>query len=731
MSKIVTYRQLDQMDCGTTCLRMISKFYGRTFTSNFLSQYVTVGQNGVSMKSLNLAAQTIGFHASGVTLSFDQLVELNSFPCIAHWEKNHFIVIYEIKKKRKGQLIIKIGDPRFGLAHLSEVEFKTAWLNAVLNDGEAAGIALFLEPTEQFYKLGDAKSRTIFPFFQYLSPHKAQIIQVVACMFLGSIFQLATPFLSQIIIDQGIPLKATNLVTAIVAIQFLILASLSLSDFIRSWLSLHITSKFNLSLISDYLVRLMNCPIRYFEEKKLGDFLQRIGDHARIEQFVTRESLSILFSLANFVVFFVILLVSKPIVITIFLAGNLCYILISTYLIRLRKRLDSQRFQQAAEEQSSIIQLLTGIQEIKLNNCETRKRWIWERIQVKLFYTKVEMLKIIQYQRLSNLFFNHTTSLIISYILALDVINGSVSLGEMFSTSYIIGQLIGPIEQFIGFTQSFQDAHLSIERLNEIHDTPKDIQNNTIDCSTLKKATISLENVSFSYSINSESILKDISVDIPQGKVTAIVGASGGGKTTLLKILLGIYPPTEGRILFDGTPFHIEGTSSWRELTGAVLQDGYIFSDTILGNVTMQEPDQVNLERFNHAISIVNLGDFIESLPLGYNTPIGMEGNGISQGQRQRILIARVIYKNPDYIFFDEATNALDANNEALIGKNLRDFYQGKTVIVVAHRLSTIKNADKILVLSNGQIAESGTHSELIALKGEYYQLIHNQLQTI
>ena len=549
-------------------------------------------------------------------------------------------------------------------------------------------------------------------------------------MIVASILQLIFPFLTQGLVDIGIRGRSINFIMLILAAQLIISASQVAVEFIRSWLLLHINARVNIALISDFLIKLMKLPLSFFDSKNVGDIMQRIGDHGRIESFLMGSSLSTLFSFVNFFIFAVVLAIYHPIILLIFLVGNGLYIGWVSAFMKYRRELDIKRFEQAAGEQSSLIQMITGMQEIKLNNCERQKRLQWERIQVKLFKISVKGQALGQIQQVGSVFFNQMTNIIISFIAAKCVVEGTMSLGMMVSLTYIVGALNGPVNSFIGFIRQLQDAKISLERLNEIHNKDDEEQKIIDKVNNLPSSKdMFIEHLYFSYDgAERDYVLNDVNLRIPAGKVTAIVGTSGGGKTTLIKLLLGFYQPVKGRIIIGDVPLERLNPHLWRRNTGAVMQDGFVFSDTIANNIAVSS-DDIDKDRLITAVETANIRDFIDSLPLGYNTKIGMEGNGISQGQRQRMLIARVVYKNPHYIFFDEATNALDANNEREIMTNLHKFYKGKTVVVVAHRLSTVCDAENIVVLNHGQIVEQGTHQQLIDIKGHYYTLIKNQLE--
>ena len=732
MKKFPSYRQLDAMDCGPTCLRMIAKYYGRHYSLETLRERSFITREGVSMLGVSDAAEYIGFRTTGVMISFEQLAKEAPLPCIAHWKQNHFVAVYAIKKDKKAGYRVSVADPALGLATYDEADFKKCWLSTK-RENKDKGTVLLLQPGPKFYDHEDEnekRNRSLRYFLRYLTPYKNQLLQLVLGMGVVSVLQLIFPFLTQSLVDVGIGNGNLSFITLILIAQLVIFVARLSVEFIRSWILLHMNTRINIALISDFLAKLMKLPLRYFDTKMTGDIMQRIGDHGRIELFLTGDSISTLFSFVNFFVFAFVLAYYNLTILGIFLAGNALYVAWILFFMKYRRELDHKRFAQSAGEQSNLIQLITGMQEIKLNNCEKQKRWQWERIQVKLFKIGIKGLVLGQAQQSGSVFFSQTTNIIVTFIAAKAVVEGQMTLGMMMSLTYIIGQLSAPVEQFIGFARSFQDARISLERLNEVHGRNDEEQTIANKLNMLPdRRDISIKNLSFSYDgADRDYVLDDISLDIPQQKVTAVVGASGSGKTTLIKLLLGFYEPNNGTIKIGETPLNVINPHLWRSKSGAVMQDGFIFSETIAQNIAVGE-DHVDMEKLRHAVNTANIRDFIDSLPLGYNTKIGMEGSGISQGQQQRILIARVVYKNPEFIFFDEATNALDANNEREIMKHLEEFYKGKTVVVVAHRLSTVRDADKIVVLDRGKVAEEGTHEELTSLRGKYYELVKNQLE--
>ena len=729
--KFPHYLQFDAMDCGPTCLRMIAKYYGKSFSIETLRARSFITREGVSMLGISDAAESIGFRTSGVRISMKQLVEDVPLPCILHWNQNHFVVCYDIRKKKDGYRFY-IADPASQLVTYRQKEFEKCWFSTK-EGGEDKGTALALLPTPQFETQEEEKTdngRSLLFFARYLSPYKQQIIQLILGMVVVSLLQLIFPFLTQSLVDVGIRDGNLNFITLILIAQLVVSLSQLSVGFIRSWIVLHMNTRINISLISDFLIKLMRLPLRFFDTKMIGDIMQRIGDHNRIEAFLTGSSIGTLFSFVNFFIFGAILAYYHWTILVIFIIGNAFYVAWVLFFMKYRRELDIKRFAQAAGEQSSLIQLISSMQEIKLNNSEKQKRWQWERIQVKLFKISVKGLMLGQTQQVGSIFFNQTTNILISFLAAKSVVNGEMTLGMMMSMTYIIGQLNGPIGAFIGFAQQLQDAKISLERLNEIHGKEDEEQDITTKRTTLpERKDIHIEHLCFSYDgAERDYVLDDISLDIPGHKVTAIVGASGSGKTTLVKLLLGFYAPNKGTIKLGDVPIENINPHLWRAKSGAVMQDGYIFSDTIANNIAVGD-DEPDIEKLVHAVNVANIRDFIDSLPLGYNTKIGMEGIGVSQGQKQRLLIARAVYKNPEFLFFDEATNALDANNEKEIMEHLDEFYKGKTVVVVAHRLSTVRNADKIVVIDQGKIAEEGTHQELVDREGLYFRLVQNQLE--
>lgn len=724
------YTQLDAKDCGPTCLRIIAKYYGRLYGLDYLREKCFITREGVSLLGVSEAAQQIGFRTLGARVTFKQFVENAQLPCILYCSQHHFVVCYAIKKKNKNDYELKISDP-IGLKYsLNKNDFLNHWATGE-NKEEKNGLVLFLVPTPNFFILENEESvnkKGLSYYIGYLKPYTSDIFQLIIGLLAGSLLVLILPFLTQSVVDQGIMLNNMNFVTLVLIAQFVLFVTQFAIDVIRNWLLLHVNTRISIALISDFISKLMKLPMCFFDTKNIGDIMQRIGDNERIKSFLTGTALTSLFACVNFIVFFIVLAYYNCLILSVFILGNSLYVIWVWLFMHARRRLDIARFTQATTEQNNLIQLITGMQEIKLNNCEQQQRWNWEYIQVKLFKINMKSLQLGQYQQMGTIFFSQITYILISFIAARSVIQGEMTLGIMMSVSYMVGQLSNPIGQLIGFLQSAQDAKISLERLNEIHKIEDDDDEGCINNISLSKP-LCLHNLSFSYDGSERNyVLNNINFHIPSKRITAIVGGSGSGKTTLIKLLMGFYKPTVGHIKIGDVKIDLVNPYCWRNNIGGVMQDGYIFSDTIVYNITAGE-DQLDYSRLLQAVEVANIRDFIESLPLKYDTKIGMEGISISQGQRQRLLIARVVYKNPQILFFDEATNSLDANNEKIILNNLKEFYYGKTVVVVAHRLSTVRNADKIVVLDKGRIVEEGTHKELIAKKGYYFQLIENQLE--
>lgn len=734
MIRFPSYKQMDCKDCGPTCLRIISKYYGRDIKQSIIRQKCFTSREGVSLLSIGDAAEQLGFHTFGTKITWEQLKDEAVLPCIVHWNQNHFIVVYKIRKQY-GNYYVYVSDPAMGVLKYTKEQFLKSWIEIKSeNKQQDRGIALLLETTPAFYEQQQQDKKdnkfTLGNLIHYLKPHTNSILQIFLAMILASLLSLILPFITQSIVDHGITLGKMGFIKAMFLAQLGIVIGQIANDFIRNWLMLHMTARISISLISDFLSKLMRLPISFFDTKMTGDLLQRIQDHDRIQDFLTNSLISIVMAFVLLVIYSIILGGYNINILLIFLFGTILYITWVMVFLKWRKKLDYIRFQEASNNQNSLVQLINGMQDIKLNNCEKQKRWEWERIQSRLFKINIKSLTLSQTQQIGAAFIDQTKNIIISYLAAKSVVEGNMTLGMMTSLTYIIGQLNAPVSQFISFIRESQDANISMERLGEIHNREDEepIGSKRI-CEIPPNADITFNNVCYQYEgPNSPIVLNNVSFNIPHGAVTAIVGASGSGKTTLLKMMLGFYTPINGSIKVGNNILGKYSESIWRKQCGCVMQDGYIFSSSIAENISLSD-DTPDMKRVRQASKIANIQEWIERLPLGYNTIIGADGHGLSNGQKQRILIARAAYKNSPFLFFDEATNSLDANNEKVIMENLDKLFCNKTVVIVAHRLSTVKNADNIIVLDHGNIVEQGNHANLVAKKGYYYELVRNQLE--
>ena len=729
MAKITLYKQSDSMMCGIACLQMICKYYGKDVNQTFLSEMCSATHEGVSLLGINNVATEIGFKTVSGRISVKGLIK-GDFPCILHWNQNHFVLLYKVKKGKK----FYIADPGKGLVNYDLEEFKRHWISTK-SDGEEKGIAMFLEPTPEFYnkqydKENLKESRSFKFLFGYIKKYRRYFGQIILGLLVGSLLQLILPFLTQSIVDVGIKNKNISFIWLILLGQLMLTVSRTLFDFIRRWLLLHISMRINISLVSDFFIKLLKLPMAFFDTKLLGDLMQRMNDHSRVNSFLTQQTLNVTFSVFTFIVFSIVLLSYNWLIFSIFILGSALYGGWLMLFLKRRKVLDYELFEQQAINNNKIYEFITCMQEIKLQDCEQRRRWEWEDTQADLFGVQMKSLKLQQTQEAGSIFINELKNIIITVVAAASVIHGQLTLGMMLAVQYIIGQLNSPVEQLMNFFYSVQDVKISLERINEIHQV--DDENGKTGLQTTIKSKengIDIENVNFKYDPHAlKTIIDDVSIHIPKGKVTAIVGASGSGKTTLIKLMLGYYPVLAGELKIGDTNINSLNKNWWRRQCGVVMQDGVIFSESIARNIAVDDGD-IDKERLVKAAEIACIKDYVMGLPLKFNTKIGRDGVGLSQGQKQRILIARAVYKNPDYIFLDEATNSLDANNEKLIVENLDKFYQGRTVVIVAHRLSTVKNADQIIVLNNGKVIETGNHQELTQKRGAYFNLVKNQLE--
>lgn len=748
--KIPLYRQHDAMDCGPTCLRMVAKYHGRSYSAQELRERTQIGKDGVNMLGIAEAAESIGFRAIAVKVSLDKLLQEAPFPCIVHWSQNHFVVIAPNPRKGLNLFVppsgryaarvrgLLVADPARGLITYTREEFEKHWATTISN-GQKMGVALLLSPLslrgsdpnggmEYSEDKGEKKSPIGGKGAGYLYQNRRLVGQLGVGLLVASLLQLIFPFLTQSVVDVGVQTRNPSFILLVLLAQLALTVGRTSVEFIRSWLLMHLSTRLNLSLLSDFLIKLTRLPLSFFDTKQFGDIMQRIGDHHRIEQFLTGQTLNTLFSLFNLVVFGSVLAFYNLTIFGVLILSALLYAGWVMLFLKFRRKLDYQRFGVSAKSNSTLVQLIQGMHEIRLAGAETPMRWQWEQLQTQSFKLGMKGLAVSQWQQAGALLINEGKSIFITFLSAQAVINGQLTLGGMLAVQYIIGQVNAPLQQLIGLVQSGQDAKISLERLNEIYELENEEQGHGLT-DLPQSQTLSFRNLSFTYrGAGNEPVLRDINLIIPEGKTTAIVGMSGSGKTTLLKLLLRFYDPTKGQIRVGEVGLNNISHKHWRKQCGVVMQDGFIFSDTIARNIAVGV-EIIDQQKLYHAAQVANILEFIESLPLGFHTKIGAEGTGVSQGQKQRLLIARAVYKDPQYIFFDEATNALDAHNEAVIVENLNEFFKGRTVIIVAHRLSTVKNADQIVVLDKGVITETGTHVELTSQQGGYYQLVKNQLE--
>jgi ATP-binding cassette subfamily B protein len=729
------YKQSEFKDCGPTCLKIIAKYFGKIISIQTLRDYSETNRGGSNLLLLSDAAEKIGFRTLGIKANCIKLEEL-PLPCVLHWNKMHFVVLYKIKNNN-----YFVSDPAHGLLHYNESEFLKFWIGNNANETTEEGIVLLLEPTPKFYqKEFDSEENNTFGFsllIKYILPYKSFITQLIIGLLAGSVLQLIFPFLTQSIVDVGIQNRNIHFIYLVLFAQLFLFFGKTALELIRSWILLHLSARINISLISDFFIKLMNLPISFFDVRMTGDIMQRINDHHRIERILTTSSLNVLFSMINMLIMGGVLAYYNIRIFFIFFLGSFLYFFWVILFLKRREKLDYKRFSETSQEQSKVIELINGMQEIKLHNAEKQKRWGWEYVQARLFKVSMKGLVLEQTQTIGSNFINELKNIIIIFLSAKLVIDGEITLGMMMAISSIVGSLNGPIIQLITFIREVQDAKISLARLSEIHEKEDETQQEANQNHYVPKdCDIVINDLSFRYIGSDIPILENLNLTIPTHKITAIVGTSGSGKTTLMKLLLKFYEPNSGQIkLNTHNNDHIASLSlsmvsqkAWRANIGAVMQEGFIFNDTIANNIAIGV-ESIDKKRLIYAADVANITEYINGLPLGYNTKIGMEGLGMSTGQKQRLLIARAVYKNPEMLFFDEATSALDANNEKVIMEKLDIFFKNKTVVVIAHRLSTVMNADQIVVLEKGKIIEIGIHDELIKQKGSYYELVRNQLQ--
>lgn len=724
--KFPNFIQPGAKDCGPTCLQIISKYYGKQIPLQTIRDFSETTRDGSSVLGISTAAEEMGYEVLNVKINFTILSEEIPLPCILYWNKNHFVVVYEITEKK-----VKISDPAFGLINYSHKEFIKNWIGNNADSQTQEGIAILLETTPAFFesefKIVDKKMNFSF-LLQYLFVYKSLIFQLILGLLAGSIISLLLPFLFQSIIDVGLQNRDINFIYLVLIAQIVLFAGNMSIEITRSWILLHLSSRVSISFISDFFAKLMNLPISFFDTRLTGDIMQRIHDHHRIEKLLTGSSLTTLFSIVSLVIFSTILCLYDYRLFGIYIGGSLLYLIWITIFMKKRRELDYKRFAQLSTESSTVIELINGMQDIKLKNAEIKKRWNWQFLQIKLFKLKKESVSLENWQYTGGTFIYQAKDILTSFLAAKLVLDGSMTLGMMLSVQYITGQLNGPLIQLINFMREFQDTKISMERLEEIHLKDNEAKDSPEITLPLGNKDIEVKNISFRYTGSSNFVFENLNLHIPYKKTTAIVGASGSGKTTLMKLLMKFYEPNEGNISVGNENLNKISPKIWRQYCGVVLQEGFIFNESIEKNIAVGD-EYIDKQRLANSVSMANIKNFIESLPSGYKTKIGNEGLPLSGGQKQRILIARALYKVPEFILFDEATSALDANTEKTIVENLEDFFKNRTAVIIAHRLSTVKSADNIIVLDSGKVVEEGNHDELVRLRGEYYRLVKNQLE--
>lgn len=716
MAKITYYRQLDSMDCGPTCLRIITQYFGKKFSPEYLRLITFQSRTGVSFHDLISASEELKMETLAVEVDFEKLISEAPRPCILHWKKDHFVVLVPHESQDK----ITIADPEYGKLQYTAEEFKKYWLQE-----NGLGKALLFETTEEFFSKEEEQSSGGFKFlFKYLKPHKRALLSLLFTLLITSVITLVFPFLTQNLVDKAIRFKDKNLVLMIVGAQIVLFLGNSFMELFRSWIMLKVNTRVNIKLISDFIEKLIHLPVSYFESKRIGDIQQRILDHQRISSFLSTNTLSILFSFINLLVFSIVLATYNLIILVLFFVLSFLSVVWIFIFLEKRKILDQKEFILNSQNQNVLNEMVLGMSEIKINQSENFQQSKWESIQEKLFIRNKKALKLSQYQMIGSGFISQLKNILITGFSAYAVIDGDLTLGMMLAISFIVGQMNSPFDQLLYFIQITQDAKLSLERIAEVHTKPaEDIIQKTEK--SISNEHIILENVDFGF--GDFQILKNLNVKIPKGKITAIVGESGSGKTTLFKLLLRFYEPDRGVIRFGTENLSKIPLTDWRDTTGTVMQEGFIFSDSIRKNITLKS-DNIDESLLNYAVKVANLQKFVSKYAQGLDTMVGNDGINLSTGQKQRILIARSVYRNPNVFLLDEATSALDSQNEKEIMGNLFEFFKGRTVIIIAHRLSTIRNADQILVLHNGEFVECGNHEELLNRKKYYYNLVNNQV---
>ncbi|MEE1298103.1 MAG: peptidase domain-containing ABC transporter [Muribaculaceae bacterium] len=721
MYKIKAFRQLEHSDCGITCIRIIAYFYGVDIPLKFLRSICDISRVGISIRDILSATKKIGFEANAVKVSAEDILKM-PLPAILYWENKHYIVLYKIKNNK-----FYIADPGRGKLILDNEEFLNSWLY-----GNSMGLAIVLAPKEEFYNIDfgikDSSESGLFKLAKKsISKHLKRFIAVIVLSIVVMLADMITPLIFQSTIDEGIEGKDINLVWVLCLSQFLIFIGYSLSDNVINIILTKTGLKVSIDMMNEYLSKLISFPISFFDRKVNSDFIQKIEDQNRIKNFLIDFPSSAFLTGINIVVFSAMLIYYNYIIFLILLAATFLGFLWTKTFLQKRENIDYSYFYYSSNNRNNIYELINGMQEIKINNAHNIRIAKWKETQLKINELSFKTVLLKMLVNGGNSVLSRIKDIIITGACATLVIKGNMSVGEMMTISYITGRLSSPFSYILNSLNTMQDATMSYERIDEIINKPLDNKSKYKEHDNIQ--SIIFSNVSFKYPGSySPYVLKDINITIPQGKVTAIVGCSGSGKSTLLKLMLGFYIPQKGDIYAGKYNMSDIDTDNWISRCGVVMQNGFIFSGTILENIALSD-SKPDINRVKYVTNLACINEFIDTLPMGYHTKIGVTGVELSGGQKQRILIARAVYKNPSFIFLDEATNALDAKNERVIVENLNEFYKGRTVVIVAHRLSTVKNADNIIVLEGGRVAETGNHESLIAQRGAYFNLVRNQLE--
>ena len=722
LHRFPTEYQMDAKDCGPASLKMVAKYFGRYYSLQYLRDKCGITKEGVSLLGISAAAESIGLHTAAFKCTIDDVIMKVPFPVIIYWNENHFVVVYHTNKKH-----IWVSDPCKGHVKYTRREFMEGWYLK----NEDKGVLLALEPTADFKLSKQEKKQekdSMISILRYFMPYKKEFSLIFFVMLVVTLLQGILPFISKSVIDIGISTSDVNFINMVLIGNICILLSIMVFNVVRDWILMHITARVNIALISDYLIKLMKLPVTFFENKLLGDILQRAADHERIRSFIMNNSLSLIFSTFTFLLFSIILLVYNHVIFFIFLGGSVLYVTWVMLFLSIRKKLDWQYFEFLSKNQSYWVETVSAIQDIKIYNYERARRWKWEEIQARLYHVNKRVLAVTNMQNLGAHFIESIKNMAITFFCATAVIRGDITFGVMISTQFIIGMLNGPLIQFINFVVSAQYAKISFLRMNEIRQLEDEDELLSVGSTTIlpENKSLVLKNVMFQYAAHLPMVLTNINLRIPENKITAIVGSSGCGKSTLLKLLIRLYKPSYGTVSMGGMNVTALNLRKWRELCGVVMQDGKIFSDTIKNNIVLDD-EKVDEVQLIKCCQIAQIKEEIDQMPRGFDTEIGERGRGLSGGQKQRLLIARALYRNPKYLFLDEATNALDTVNEQKIVKALNSAFENRTVVIIAHRLSTIRHADQIVVMDKGQIVEIGNHELLMKKKGNYYNLVSSQ----